>query len=169
MVQGPDVESAQGVVGGAASGGLAKRQRGSSGGLQRHDGWGRPSQPHNMAWWGIAGMVHYLLCACHRPMPYTVHYKLLSYFISPPNHPPCVTFRLVVVPLWGPGQSTVLPFACCVGLLLSVGRCGRCSCWCRVSSWCVGAVLNVAWCAVCASAAPNSWCVEDVLVVARVV
>ena len=25
------------------------------------------------------------------------------------------------------------------------------------SSWCVGAVLNVAWCAVCASAAPNGW------------
>ena len=45
--------------------------------------------------------------------------------------PPCVTFRLVVAPLRGPGQSPVLPFACCVGLLLSVGRCGRCSCWCR--------------------------------------
>ena len=45
--------------------------------------------------------------------------------------PPCVTFRLVVVPLRGPGRSPVLPFACCVGSLLSVGRCGRCSCWCR--------------------------------------
>ena len=43
----------------------------------------------------------------------------------------CVTFRRVVVPLRGPGQSPVLPFACCVGSLLSVGRCGRCSCWCR--------------------------------------
>ena len=43
----------------------------------------------------------------------------------------CVTFRLVVAPLRGPGQSPVLPFACCVGLLLSVGRRGRCSCWCR--------------------------------------
>ena len=32
---------------------------------------------------------------------------------------------------WGPGHSPVLPFACCVGSLLSVGRCGRCSCWCR--------------------------------------
>ena len=29
------------------------------------------------------------------------------------------------------GQSPALPFACCVGSLLSVGRCGRCSCWCR--------------------------------------
>ena len=37
------------------------------------------------------------------------------------------------------------------------------------SSWCVGAVLNVAWCAVCASAAPNNWRIEDVLVVAGVV
>ena len=42
--------------------------------------------------------------------------------------PPCVTFRLVVVSSRGPGRSPVLPFACCVGSLLSVGRCGRCSC-----------------------------------------
>ena len=48
---------------------------------------------------------------------------------TPP--PPCVTFRLVVVSLRGPGQSPVLPFACCVGSLRSGGRCGRCSCWCR--------------------------------------
>ena len=45
--------------------------------------------------------------------------------------PPCVTFRRVAVSLRGPGQSPVLPFACCVGSLRSVGRCGRCSCWCR--------------------------------------
>ena len=44
---------------------------------------------------------------------------------------PRVTFRRVVVSLRGPGQSPVLPFACCVGSLRSVGRCGRCSCWCR--------------------------------------
>ena len=43
--------------------------------------------------------------------------------------PPRVTFRRVAVPLWGPGQSPVLPFACCVGSLLSVGRCGPGSCW----------------------------------------
>ena len=49
----------------------------------------------------------------------------------PPPPPPCVTFRRVVVSLRGPGQSLVLPFACCVGSLRSVGRCGRCSCWCR--------------------------------------
>ena len=42
-----------------------------------------------------------------------------------------VTFRWVVASLRGPGQSPVLPFACCVGSLLSVGRCGRCSCWWR--------------------------------------
>ena len=39
-----------------------------------------------------------------------------------------VTFRRVVVLLRGPGQSPLLPFACCVGSLRSVGRCGRCSC-----------------------------------------
>ena len=53
----------------------------------------------------------------------------LSFHNEPP--PPRVTFRRVVVPLRGPGQSPARPFACCVGLLLSVGRCGRCSCWCR--------------------------------------
>ena len=62
---------------------------------------------------------------------------------------PRVTFRLVVVPLRGPGQSPVLPFACCVGSLRSVGRCGRwCSCWCcfRVR----GAQYLVCWgCAEC--------------------
>ena len=45
--------------------------------------------------------------------------------------PTCVTFRCVVVSLRGPGQSPGLPFACCVGSLRSVGRCDRCSCWCR--------------------------------------
>ena len=51
-------------------------------------------------------------------------------FLAPPP-PPCVTFRRVVAPLRGPGQSPVRPFACCVGSLRSVGRCGRCSRWCR--------------------------------------
>ena len=44
---------------------------------------------------------------------------------------PRVKFRRVAVSLRGPGQSPVLPFACCVGSLRSVGRCGRGSCWCR--------------------------------------
>ena len=64
--------------------------------------------------------------------------------------PPRVTFRLVVVPLRGPGRSPVLPFACCVGLLRSVGRCGRCSCWCRFRVH--GAQWLVCWgCAECAA------------------
>ena len=33
----------------------------------------------------------------------------------------------------------------------------------------LGTVLNVAWCAVCVSAAPNNWRIVDVLVVAGVV
>ena len=45
--------------------------------------------------------------------------------------PPRVTFRRVAVSLRGPGQSPVLPFACCVGSLRSDGRCGRCSRRCR--------------------------------------
>ena len=42
----------------------------------------------------------------------------------------------------------VLPFACCVGSLRSVGRCGRCSCWCRFRVR--GAQSLVCWgCAEC--------------------
>ena len=37
------------------------------------------------------------------------------------------------------------------------------------SGWCAGALLDVAGCAVCASAAPSSWCTGVVLVVARVI
>ena len=37
------------------------------------------------------------------------------------------------------------------------------------SGWCAGAVLDVAWCAVCASVAPSSWHIEVVPVVAGVV
>ena len=68
---------------------------------------------------------------------------------------PCVTFRRVVVPLRGPGRSPVLPFACCVRSLRSVGRCSRCSCWCRFRVR--EAQSLVCWGAVCASAAPNNW------------
>ena len=64
------------------------------------------------------------------------------------HYPPRVTFRRVVVSLRGPGQSPVLPFACCVGSLRSVGRCGRCSCWCRFRVR--GAQSLVCWgCAEC--------------------
>ena len=48
-----------------------------------------------------------------------------------PTETPRVTFRRVVAPLRGPGQSPGLPFACCVGSLRSVGCCGRRCCWCR--------------------------------------
>ena len=64
--------------------------------------------------------------------------------VPPRRSAPCVTFRLVVVSLRGPGQSPVLPFACCVGSLLSDGCCGRCSCWCRFCVRGVG-VLGLCW------------------------
>ena len=70
---------------------------------------------------------------------------------APFSSTPCVTFRLVVAPLRGPGQSPVLPSACCVRSLLSVGRCGRCSCWCRFRVR--GALSLVCWgCAGCGMA-----------------
>ena len=92
----------------------------------------------------VAGVVLYGRVACHA--------GLSGHCLRTP----CVTFRLVVVSLRGPGQLPVLPFAYFVGSLLSVGRCGRCSCWCRFrvrgGQWlvCWGCVLNVAGCAVCA-------------------
>ena len=74
----------------------------------------------------------------------------------------------------GPGQSPVLPFARCVGLLLSSAAAagalaGVVSAFAEPSGWCAGAVLDVAGCAVWASVAPSSWRIEVVLVVARVV
>ena len=71
--------------------------------------------------------------------------------------PPCVTFRLVVVPLRGPGQSPVLPFACCVGLLLSsaaaagalagiVSAFAEPSIWCWAQMWGRGQGRNAADC-----------------------
>ena len=69
--------------------------------------------------------------------PFSAHPRALNcHSISPhPFRPPCVTFRLVAVSLRGPGQSPDLPFACCVGSLLSVGRCGRCSPLCSCNEY----------------------------------
>ena len=84
--------------------------------------------------------------AVPRPGNQRAHIRTLYSQAPPP--PPCVTFRRVVAPLRGPGQSPVRPFARCVGSLLSVGRCGRCSCWCRFRVR--GAQLSVCWgCAGC--------------------
>ena len=55
-----------------------------------------------------------------------------------PHPTPCVTFRRVAVSLRGPRQSPVLPFACCVGSMLSDGRCALCSVWRRF--WLAGPV-----------------------------
>ena len=94
--------------------------------------------------------------------------------IQPSGSTPCVTFRPVVVSLRGPGRSPVLPFACCVGSLRSVGRCGRCSCRCRFrvrraqSLVCRGCAGCGRMCRLRVSGA-NSWRIEDVLVVGGVV
>ena len=48
--------------------------------------------------------------------------KAGRFFFNIFDPPPHVTFCPVVVSLRGPGQSPVLPSACCVGLLLSVCR-----------------------------------------------
>ena len=85
----------------------------------------------------------------------------------------CVTFCLVVVPLRGLDSHPFFPShvasGCCFLLAATAGAlAGVVSAFAEPSMWCVGAVLNVAWCAVCASAAPNSWRIEDVLVVAGV-
>ena len=91
------------------------RRGGYSGG-----GGGSPPQPPPPPLWDTD--------ACARPVPSGTKQKCRAKVKS---QAPCVTFRLVIAPLRGPGRSPVLPFACCVGSLLSVGRCGQCSCWCR--------------------------------------
>ena len=91
------------------------------------------------------------------------------------GEPPCAAFCLVVAPLRGPWTVT----------RSSLRMLRRVAAFCRplrpvlllVSFPCsrspvvgvLGAVLNVAWCAVCASAALNSWRIEDVLVAGGVV
>ena len=85
-----------------------------------------------LAFWGCRSLPHHLNCRNSR-----LH-----------TPPPRVTFRRVVAPLRGPGHSPVLPFACCVGSLRSVGRCGRRSCWCHFRVR--GAQYLVCWgCAGC--------------------
>ena len=83
------------------------------------------ANPHQMPSKRASNTVHGPLKHAHRNRCFTAS---SSARVAPP---PRVTVRRVVVPLRGPGQSPVLPFACCVGSLRSVGRCGRCSCWCR--------------------------------------
>ena len=130
----------------------------------------RPLQPHRLIAGGegegfsdapcVAGVKLYMPCAplelivcgsCQWTMSRgggegAVDKSLFRVCTLRPPPPPRVTFRRVVVSLRGPGQSPVLPFACCVGSLRSDGRCGRCSCWCRFR----GAQSLVCWgCAEC--------------------
>ena len=88
--------------------------------------------------------------------------------------PPCVTFRLVVVSLRALDSHPFFPShvasgRCVLSAAAAGALAGFVSAFAEPSIWCAGAVLNVAWCAVCASAAPNSWRIEDVLVVAGVI
>ena len=88
----------------------------------------RKELPHQSLYWRIRGR-----CTNHSHTTTPSPREVLEwpYAVGGGGGTPCVTFRLVVAPLRGPGRSPVLPFACCVGSLLSVGHCGRCSCWCR--------------------------------------
>ena len=63
-----------------------------------------------------------LVCRKRVPSHYTAFHSGVGKI--GPLAPPCVTVRRVAISLRGPGQSPV-PFACCVGSLRSVGRCGR--------------------------------------------
>ena len=87
---------------------------------------------------------------------------------------PCVTFCLVFVSLRGPGQHPFFPphvaSGCCFLSAAAAGAlAGVVSAFAEPSIWCVGAVLDVACCAVCASVAPSTWHIEVVLVVVGVV
>ena len=102
----------------------ALRREGGGGGGQRVEEQGTwASQKHSEA--GYGAMVHGgTPQTTAQPAPLDLDCRLGFEFtydrnLRPP--PPHVTFRRVVASLWGPGQSPVLPFACCVGSLLSVG------------------------------------------------
>ena len=131
--------------------------------------WGRRAVPEQGRFRGLGrghtpsvGAEPPLRIAVSMPPPY-VTFRPIAVSLRAPGQSPVLPFaccvgslRFVVVPAFavpsgwctvadaplcdvssgccfftGPGQSPVLPFACCVGSLLSVGRCGRCSCWCR--------------------------------------
>ena len=87
-------------------------------GLPSWEGWGiRDLSPH------LPTVRHSFCLFVDRAL----NSHLLNVLCEEDAMPPCVTFRRVVVSLRGPEQSPVLPFACCVGSLLSVARCSRCS------------------------------------------
>ena len=65
--------------------------------------------------------------------------------------------------------SHVVSGRCFLSATAAGAPAGVVSAFAEPSGGCVGTVLDVAGCAVCTSAAPNNWRIEDVLVVARVV
>ena len=104
---------------------------------------------------------------------------------------PFVTFRLVVALLQALDSHPFFPShvasGCCflsavaagapAGVVSAfadpsgwcAGAAGVVSAFAEPSGWCAGAVLDVVWCAVCASVALSSWRIEVVLVVEGVV
>ena len=93
--------------------------------------------------------------------------------LSPPP-PPRVTFRRLLF-LYGALDSHpffpehVASSRCFLSAAVAGAPAGVVSAFAEPSSWCAGAVLVVAGCAVCTSAAPSSWHIGVVLVVAGVV
>ena len=87
---------------------------------------------------------------------------------------PCVTFRLVVVSLRALDSHLFVPSHVASGrCVLSAAAAGAparvVSVFTEPSGWRAGAVLDVPGCAICVPAAPSSWHIEDVLVIAGVV
>ena len=126
------------MLGGGGGGGLEARQLRPLGGTWPSAPVGRALLEGSGVEGGSGTERAKSLCTKKKPNQYFLLYiSLFSHYPGPrwggvrTPPPPCVTFRRVVVPLRGPGQSRVLPFACCVGSLRSVGHCGRCSCWCH--------------------------------------
>ena len=94
--------------------------------------------------------------------------------VGVPNETKCVTFRLVVVSLRALDSHPFLPLHVAPGCsFLSAAAAGALagvvSAFTEPGGWGAGAALDVAWCAVCASVARNSWRIEVVLVDAGVV
>ena len=108
----------------------------------------------------------------HRPSPGRMHRLPLKPFGTP--HPLCV-HSVGLLLLYGalnshPFFPSHVASGRCFLLAAAAGApAGVVSAFAEPSGWCVGAVLDVAGCAVCVSAAPSSWPFGVVLVVAGVV
>ena len=106
--------------------------------------------------------IHTHVCVAALPPPkasirMAVHHEEGAPPPPGPLGPPCVTFRTGALDSHPLCPSHVASGRCVLSAAAAGAPAGVVSAFAEPSRWCAGAVLNVAGCAVCASAAPNNW------------